>query len=201
MNPHFMFNVLTNIGVQARLQGNEEVCRKLTDFSKLIQATLYRRGKDKVTIREELEYVGYYLSLQHYRFNDRLIYEQRVEDESLLKMAMPKLCLQSIVENAVIHGCEPKRGTTRLTLTVRSEGETVVMEVEDDGAGFPGAEGEIMLPLPEIRPNESHNQIGLNNVYKIIKLTYGEAYGVRVFSPNGKGCKIVIRIPFDRTVL
>jgi two-component system sensor histidine kinase YesM len=76
------------------------------------------------------------------------------------------------------------------------------MEVEDTGAGFDGADGEIALPLSQSDADpDAHNRFGLNNVHKIIKLTYGDEYGVRVFSSQGKGTKAVIRIPFDNSII
>ena len=104
MNPHFMFNVLNTIALQAQLDGNQEVYRMISSFSQLIQAKIYRDKSEKVKIRQELEYVNYYLYLQNYRYGDRLQYEINVEDEKLTEYYIPKLCIQLIVENAVVHG-------------------------------------------------------------------------------------------------
>jgi sensor histidine kinase YesM len=203
MNPHFMFNVLLNLSLRARMNGDESVGKQLSVFAKLLQATLYRNGEDKVTIAQELEYVGYYLSLQHGRFYERFSYGIEVESEELLSFAMPKLCLQSLVENAVVHGCEPKPDASHLTVRVRQEKGAIILEVEDTGPGFEGSDGEIGLPLPEERrkpQTHAHNQFGLNNVHKIIKLTYGDGYGARVFSTQGKGTRAIVRIPFDGSI-
>lgn len=197
MNPHFMFNVLNTISLQAQLDGNLEIYRMISSFSQLIQAKIYRNKSEKVKICQELEYVDYYLYLQSYRFGDRLQYSIQVEDKSLMELYIPKLCIQLIVENAVVHGIEPKIGKGFVALRVYNEGETLCIDTKDNGIGF-GIKGEILLPLTIQENDKQHNHVGLNNAHHIIRLMYGEDYGIRVFSDPGKGSKICIRVPFDR---
>lgn len=197
MNPHFMFNVLNTISLQAQLDGNHEIYRMISSFSQLIQAKIYRNKSEKVKICQELEYVDYYLYLQSYRFGDRLQYSIQVEDKSLMELYIPKLCIQLIVENAVVHGIEPKIGKGFVALRVYNEGETLCIDTKDNGIGF-GIGGEISLPLTIQENDKQHNHVGLNNAHHIIRLMYGENYGIRVFSDPAKGSKVCIRIPFDR---
>ena len=196
MNPHFMFNVLNTIALQAQLDGNKEVYRMISSFSQLIQAKIYRDKSEKVKISQELEYVNYYLYLQNYRFGDRLQYKISIQDENLIEYYIPKLCIQLIVENAVVHGIEPNIGKGLVTVTIYKENECICIDTEDNGIGFRES-GEILLPLKTKELDKNHNQVGLNNANHIIRLMYGEAYGVRVFSNPGKGSKVCIRIPFD----
>lgn len=147
MNPHFMYNVMNSIAIEARLDGNEEVFRKLHSFTELIRAKIFRGNSDKVKIGQELEYIRYYLYLQNSRFGDRIQYEIQVENEVLLDCMVPKLCLQLIVENAVVHGLEPKIGEGKVTVRIYQSGENeICLDTLDDGVGF-GKEGEISLPL------------------------------------------------------
>lgn len=196
MNPHFMFNVLNTIALQAQLDGNQDVYRMISSFSQLIQAKIYRDGSEKVKICQELEYVNYYLYLQNYRYGDRLQYQIDIEDESLTEYYIPKLCIQLIVENAVVHGIEPNIGKGLVKLSIYEENESICIDTEDNGIGF-DVEGEISLPLKQQESEKSHNHVGLNNAHHIIQLMYGEQYGIRVFSTPGTGSKICIRIPFD----
>ena len=196
MNPHFMFNVLNTIALQAQLDGNKEVYRMISSFSQLIQAKIYRDKSEKVKICQELEYVNYYLYLQNYRFGDRLQYKINIQDDTLVEYYIPKLCIQLIVENAVVHGIEPKIGNGIVTVSIYKENECICIDTEDNGIGFEET-GEILLPLKPKEADKNHNQVGLNNANHIIRLMYGEAYGIRVFSTPGCGSKICIRIPFD----
>lgn len=196
MNPHFMFNVLNTIALQAQLDGNKEVYRMISSFSQLIQAKIYRDKSEKVKIRQELEYVNYYLYLQSYRYGDRLQYKINIQKDELIEYYIPKLCIQLIVENAVVHGIEPKIENGLVTVSIYEENDCICIDTEDDGIGFE-TEGEILLPLETKGFDKKHNQVGLNNANHIIRLMYGETYGIRVFSNPGKGSKICIRIPFD----
>ena len=196
MNPHFMFNVLNTIALQAQLDGNQEVYRMISSFSQLIQAKIYRDKSEKVKICQELEYVNYYLYLQNYRYGDRLQYEINVEDERLTEYYIPKLCIQLIVENAVVHGIEPNIGKGLVSVNIYEEDGSICIHTTDNGIGFETA-GEISLPLKCKDNNKNHNHVGLNNAHHIIQLMYGESYGIRVFSAPGQGSKICIKIPFD----
>lgn len=196
MNPHFMFNVLSTIALQAQLDGNLELHRMISSFNQLIQAKIYRDSSEKVKISQELEYVNYYLYLQNYRFGDRLEYEIKIEREELTEYYIPKLCIQLIVENAVVHGIEPHIGKGLVKVSIYENEGNLCIDTEDNGVGF-GTKGEILLPMPQEEGNKSHNHVGLNNAHHIIRLMYGKNYGIRVFSNPGEGSRICIRIPFD----
>ena len=196
MNLHFMFNVLSTIALQAQLDGNQEVYQMISSFSRLIQAKIYRDRSEKVKICQELEYVNYYLYLQSYRYGDRLQYEINVHNKKLTGFYIPKLCIQLIIENAVVHGLEPKIGKGLVRVSIYENDGNICIDTEDNGVGFKES-GEIILPLKYRDGDRNHNHIGLNNAHHIIKLMYGEQYGIHIFSTPGSGSKICIRIPFD----
>lgn len=196
MNPHFMFNVLNTIALQAKMDGNQEVYQMISSFSQLIQAKIYREKSEKVKIRQELEYVNYYLYLQKYRYGDRMQYKIHIQEDGLLEYYVPKLCIQLIVENAVVHGIEPNIGKGLVTVNIYKEGEFLCIDTEDNGIGF-AQEGELMLPFLQQKADKNHNRVGLNNAHSMIRLMYGEKYGIRVFSKPGEGSKVCIRVPFD----
>nr|WP_308625697.1 sensor histidine kinase [uncultured Eisenbergiella sp.] len=187
MNPHFMFNVLNTLSLQAKMDGNEELFRMISTFSKLIQAKIYRSGEEKVTLGQELSYVEYYLYLQSYRFGERLSYEITVSEDKLKEQYIPKLCIQLLVENAVVHGLEPKVGNGFVQVKVYRQEGCICIDTVDDGVGF-GMDGEAAK-------DNAHNHVGLSNVHHMIQLMYGEAYGVTVFSSPGRGSTVRIRIP------
>ena len=196
MNPHFMFNVLNAISLQAKIDGNEEISQTISTFSRLIQAKIYRSESEKVQIRQELEYVKYYLEIQQFRYGERLSYHIEVEDEQVLDAYIPKLAVQMIAENAIVHGLEPKTGDGRVEIRIGRQEDDVIIEVMDDGVGF-DCDGVVELPLKSKTVDESHNHVGLNNVHHIIKLMYGEEYGITVISKRNQGTCAKIRIPFD----
>lgn len=197
MNPHFMFNVLNTIALQARLDGNQEVFKMVSSFSQLIQAKIYRNNEDKVRICQELEYVEYYLYLQRFRYGDRLGYHIDIRDETIPNMYIPKLCMQLIVENAVVHGIEPQLGAGQVDIVMETRGGSVYIDIIDSGIGFED-EGNITLPISAKGEDKAHNHIGLNNAHHIIRLMYGEPYGIQIYSDHERGTKVTIHIPFDR---
>lgn len=197
MNPHFMFNVLNTIALQSRFDGNEEVFRMISSFSQLIQAKIYRNNEDKVKIRQELEYVEYYLYLQSFRYGERLKYEIIVKNKEIEEMYIPKLCMQLIVENAVVHGIEPQMEAGRVRIVMETRGNSVYITISDSGVGFE-EEGEILLPVTGKGEDRAHNHIGLNNAHHIIQLMYGEQYGIQILSSHKEGTRVTIHIPFDR---
>ncbi|HSR04967.1 MAG TPA: ATP-binding protein, partial [Proteiniclasticum sp.] len=121
---------------------------------------------------------------------DDLTYQIDVE-ERLLELKIPKLILQPLVENAIIHGLE---GKGKIEVLGYIEGKDMIFEVKDDGIGI---EEKIALKLLEERPDKG---IGLTNVHKRIELLYGKGYGVKIFTEIAKGTTIRIAIPEGGTV-
>ncbi len=194
MNPHFIFNVLNSIALKAKMENNEELSHTISAFSQLIQAKIYRSDREEIQIKQELEYVNYYLEIQKFRFEEKISYSIQIEDE-LLDQYIPKLCIQPLVENAVIHGLEPMEGNGSVIIRGFRRGSDMIIEVADDGAGF-DCTGEILLPLENADSNSSHNSVGLNNVHSILQLRYGSKYGLRIFSGKGKGTTVSLSMPF-----
>lgn len=188
MNPHFMYNVLNTIALRAKLDGNEEISRMASNFSGLTQARLYHQNDEKLTVEEELQLVRFYLDLQKDRFEDKLSYHIHVE-EGVDRCRLPKLAMEFIVENAVVHGIEPKPGPGKVYVDVSRDGKDLVICIEDDGVGFDEKTAAERKP--------GHNHVALDNVRKMIRLNYGAPYGVTVQSRPGVGTIAVIRIPAD----
>lgn len=196
MNPHFMFNVLNAISLQAKIDGNEQISRHISTFSQLIQSRIYRSDTEKVKIKQELEYAKYYLEIQKFRYGERLSYSIDAE-ERLLEYYIPKLCIQMVAENAVVHGIEPKMGAGNVQIRIFEDSGNIMIRVIDNGVGF-NTTGEVNLPLKEEPVSQHHNRVGLNNVNNIIKLMFGKEFGITIFSEEGNGTTVTICIPFDR---
>jgi len=194
MNPHFVFNVLNSIALKAKMENNEELSHTISVFSQLIQAKIYRSDQEEVQIKQELEYVNYYLEIQKFRFEEKISYSIEIEEE-LLDQCIPKLCIQPLVENAVLHGLEPKEGNGTIMIRGSRKENNIVIEVVDDGVGFDCKE-EILLPLKSTASDSSHNNVGLNNIHSILQLRFGSEYGLRIFSEKGKGTTVRLQMPF-----
>jgi two-component system sensor histidine kinase YesM len=198
MNPHFLLNTLVTIGYKARLSNDDTVYRMVASLTELLQASLYTNGTEKITIRQEIEFVKFYLYLQKIRFEDKIEYHINISDDSVLEYYLPKLCLQPIVENAVVHGLENKIGKGTVDIYVREEADSVYFEVCDDGIGFEAdnwakAQGETAA-----NRKNGHNRIGLYNTNQRLKIIYGNKYGITVESKKNLGSRVIIHIPADR---
>lgn len=198
MNPHFLFNTLITIGYKARLSKDETVFNMVTALTELLQAGIHSNSLSKITIRQELELIKFYLYLQKERFSDKIEYSIHVEDESILNLMLPKLSIEPIVENAIIHGLEKKLGKGSLNMYIRKKNDSIYFEITDNGAGFENDLIEWDEPESAAMRKPGHNNIGLINTNKRIKLIYGEPYGIRIESTIDKGSKVTIHIPADR---
>lgn len=198
MNPHFLFNTLVTISYKARLSNDGTVYKMVTSLTELLQAGIYSNVREKVTIRQELEFVRFYLYLQKERFDDKLEYHINVTDESILDYFLPKLCIEPIVENAVVHGIEGKIGKGKVEITIRKASDSIYFEILDDGIGFVVDHSNQDRDKSTIKVKKNHHSIGLSNTDKRIKLIYGEQYGIMISSEPGKGTRVIIHIPVDR---
>ncbi|MFZ5966059.1 MAG: sensor histidine kinase [Bacillota bacterium] len=197
INPHFLFNVLETISWEARMSNNEKIYKMVNSLGKLLRASLTFSSHKKIRLREELEYVEFYLYLQKMRFGDKLMIDISISDITLLDFYLPKLCIQPIVENAVIHGLENKIEKGNVSINISREYETIRIKVTDDGIGFDISKLNIdAADNTDIGRSEKH--IGLMNVNKRIKLMYGSNYGLSVESKINEGTVVSIYMPFDR---
>ncbi len=197
MNPHFLFNTLITIGYKAKLSRDENVYKMVTSLTELLQASIYTNNESKVPIRKELEFIEFYLYLQKMRFEDKLEYVIQVSDDSILDLMLPKLSIEPLVENSVVHGLEKKLGKGTVELNIRKENESIYFEVTDNGVGFES--GSINLNVDStVGKRKEHNSIGLINTHKRIALMYGEPYGIQIESQINEGSKVTVRIPVDK---
>lgn len=161
-----------------------------------MQAKMKQDDTGKVRVRQELEYVKCYLEIQQFRYGETLSFEIEVE-EKVLESYIQKFCIQLIVENAILHGIGPKMGKGRIRIRGYERKEKILIEIEDDGVGFP-KDMEQTFPLNVAVRDEEHNRIGLNSIHEIIQLRYGTEYGLQVRSEEGNGSVVTICMPFDR---
>ncbi|TDG00796.1 cache domain-containing sensor histidine kinase [Paenibacillus piri] len=199
INPHFLYNTLNTMHSIAELHRFEPISVMAQSLSSLYRYNL--KSNDIVTIRMELEQIRNYVQIQQMRFLNKfqVIYEI---DEQLHDYQILKFLLQPIVENAFYHGLEPKGGSGTLKLSIRKNGHTLFLLIEDDGMGISRDKAE-QLNLSFRKPaaeeqNESKNHIGLRNVNARIKNFYGDEYWLQISSVEGQGTSVEMMIPAEK---
>lgn len=221
INPHFQFNILAMLSLKAKMAGNEEVYEGLQAFSKLIQGKIFREKEIKIRVSEELEIVRFYLYLQKSRYQEKLSYEIIVEEEEIAQDLIPRLLIEPLVENAVSHGLEPKRGkgTVRVHLYERQETPEEVFGrqdsrsaeaepemctmlhicVEDDGVGFDTEKlTENGFDTGRWDEKTGHTHTGLENTKRMLRILYGGQQRFYIHGGEGKGTKIEIILLAER---
>ena len=193
LNPHFQFNILAMLSLKAKMAGNEEVYDGLNAFSRLMQGKIFREKEIKIKVKEELEIVQFYLYLQKSRYQDKLSYEVKLEDEKIGEDLIPRLLIEPLVENAVSHGLEPKRGKGNLQVLLY-EREMLYIWVKDDGVGV----CRNQTKAEENKEKTPHTHVGWENTKKMLRILYGDYYKFQVWSEPGKGTEIEIAVPIER---
>lgn len=205
IKPHFLYNTLETIQWMARRKGAEEVAEVVDALSSLFRIGL-SRGNDRIMLVEEFEHIRSYLTIQQTRYRDKLNATIQISEE-VRDVYVLKLLLQPLVENAIYHGIKSRRGPGRIWIKAEQQGEWLVLTVQDDGRGMEGEQLERLrarLQQPvEDQENGSASSggYGLHNVQARINLTFGDPYGLRVESVNGKGTIIQIIHPLLRVGL
>lgn len=190
INPHFLYNTLDAIVWLIESGKNEQAEQMVTSLSQYFRSFL-SDGKEIVTIEEETNHIRSYLEIQQVRYRDIMEYEIDV-DPAINEYKLPKLTLQPLVENAIYHGLKPKRGKGVITVTGNTDGEKILLKVQDTGAGMD--EEQLQSLKTKIR-NEDTTSFGLVAAYKRLKLLYGDEFDFDVTSEAGEGTTILIGIP------
>ena len=214
INPHFLYNTLDMISwfsVQGKAREINKVVYSLAKFYKISLS----KGRNVISIEEELQHVNCYITIQQYRFKDKIDYIEDIDPE-ILKYSIPKITIQPIVENAIFHGIlENSKGPGgTVTITGRLEDNTVHIAVSDDGKGMDVPKlfstGKDAGKSSSKEASESSDagkkddngagsssgsSYGLKNIIMRLQLLYGEDYGLSIESERGTGCTVHINIP------
>lgn len=194
INPHFLYNTLDLIRWKAVKDGNREIQSLVTALS-----TYYRKGLSKgaefVTLRSEADQVVSYVYIQNMRFGNsiRLALDLAKDCENCL---LPKLTLQPLVENAIVHGIlETEDSAGSVLVKSYREGDRIVLVVADDGVGMEQSRADCLLHAPQDDP-AVQSGYGLHNIDERNKLVFGESYRLDFISQPRRGTAVVLRIPF-----
>ena len=193
INPHFLYNTLDAIVWSTEAGNQKQVVSMVGSLSDFFRTSL-NRGKEIITIREELQHVRSYLEIQQIRYQDILSYEISVP-EDIFEYRIPKITLQPLVENALYHGIKNRRGGGKIIVSGENKEDCILLKVIDDGMGMTTErKAEVERGLREATPEES-SIYGLYNINERIRLTYGGSYGIYLESEFEKGTVVTVRLP------
>ena len=198
INPHFLYNTLNTITWLASEQGMNEVRILSNALGKFFRIGL-SRGAEVIPVKDELEHVKSYLTIQEIRYAEVMEYTLDVPEE-LWPCTILKLVLQPLVENSIYHGIKEKNGKGRIVLRAREEqspdgSPQILFTVEDTGVGMSRDKVESINRALEIGTTEHSDGYGIFNVNERIKLYYGECYGLHYESCEGEWTRATLTIP------
>ncbi|WP_046174284.1 cache domain-containing sensor histidine kinase [Domibacillus indicus] len=196
INPHFMYNTLETIAMTVEEDDKNTVVDIVTILGRMLRYSLSNK-EQLVAIRQELQHIRDYLTIQSYRFEDELAFSIDVQVNPD-KEYIPKFILQPLVENALEHAFVPGQPLV-VTICISYAGDEIHMKIEDNGAGMS------KIKLLEIRQlltletdlNRDHH-FGMVNVNGRLVLHYGEAYTLQIASEKSAGTKMLVRVPVNR---
>ena len=203
INAHFIYNVLEAIKMMAEIDEEYEIADAVTTLGKLLRYSMKLEGGG-VRLERELDYIKNYVALMNLRFDYVIGLEIDIPLE-LMGQPIPKVSLQPIVENAVIHGAAALAADSTITLTGACDREAgrFTIRVADQGRGMGPEELERLrrqIAGEEPTRSSSGNGIGLKNVQDRIQMAYGRPYGLRVESQPGGGTAVTVTFPFHEAM-
>ncbi|MBM7563432.1 sensor histidine kinase [Paenibacillus sacheonensis] len=194
INPHFLFNTLNMLSKEAYLAGADKTSELISSVAGMLRYNL-RRMDSRVSLRDEINVVEEYLTIQQARFGSRVIVVREI-DEAALDLEVPILILQPLVENAFIYAIEPSEDGGVLTLRVVNGDEYVRVQVMDDGPGMTSEKLAGLMSDAESADYKGHSTgLGIRNVRDRLQLFYGEEDLIAIDAPIGEGTSITIKLP------
>ncbi|AEA42816.1 sensor histidine kinase [Fluviicola taffensis] len=191
MNPHFIFNCLNNIQYLIVMGKQEEAEFALSDFSGLLRKFLQQSDHSFITLRDEVELLKSYISVERFRFEEGLNVEVKIP-ENLLHLKIPTLLIQPTVENAIVHGLTHKKGDKKLIIKGYKENDSIILKIEDNGIGRQEAKR-----INTYRAN--HISHGWNMVLDKINLLKAKYQYSVIFEiidkPDNSGTIVIFKIP------
>lgn len=205
INPHFLYNLINIIHWKALRNGDAEVADITYSMGQVFRITL-SRGNSFIPVKQEKNLIEYYLKLQKTRYQSRLEYAIQIDDNTLAVL-IPKMILQALVENSIVHGMEASVTAVHIWVKVRrtgpengmKKGGYLLIDVQDDGIGIPP---EILKLLPDRLPEDGAsggNRFALKNISERLRLSYQEDYAMDISSVYGEGVSVHIKLPVNAT--
>ncbi|OCT11629.1 hypothetical protein A8709_27510 [Paenibacillus pectinilyticus] len=205
LNPHFLYNTLNTIKWVAKIHKTPQISEVVSSLVRLLQASLGKKG-DFITLRDEIGLTHDYMEIQKFRYGDRIQLETQV-DELTLGCLVPRMLLQPLVENAIIHGIGPAKREGMITIRTWLDRDLLFCQVEDNGVGMPLEEGnfggetmdaEGKTTKVDHMLKERMSGIGIRHIREKIKLIYGPEFKLHIRSKPGEGTTIRMFLPIHQ---
>jgi len=192
INPHFLYNTLDSIIWMIENENYDGAIIMVTALARLFRISL-SKGKNIITVRDELEHARNYLTIQNIRYKNKFTYSIEV-DEKMLDFASIKLIIQPLIENSIYHGVEFMGGDGEILVKTYSKETDLYIDVIDNGLGMLQEVADTLLTNESKRERKSSG-IGLKNVHERIQLYFGKNYGLEIYSEPDEGTTIRIHMP------
>lgn len=191
INPHYLFNTLESIRMNLICKNDPEDANIVKLFAESFRRYIDMK-EEYSTLYEELTFLEKYITIQNYRLNNRIRYAC-TECGATMSVRIPKLLIQPVVENSVIHAFEDRPDGGEILVTTQRKDRQVLITVRDDGSGM--SEEELRKLLEHVHAREEGGSIGLRNVYRRLKLVYGDSADMEITSVVGEGTTVTLIIP------
>lgn len=211
MNPHFLYNILENIRSESLLNGLESVANMAELLGDFYRYTISQE-ENFVSLKEEQDNTEVYFQIQRFRFSKKLELEVKVQ-EDLLSLKVPRILLQPIVENSIVHGLEGRESGGKVEISISRSNQHVYIQVSDDGIGIEEEKlRQINEDLRNIRRGFQGGVVGkrdmgkagmgvsLLNIQERIHLLYGREYGLYLQSLENSGTDVCVVLPRELSV-
>ncbi len=192
INPHFLFNCLESIRMEAHYKGETEIANVVKLLGKLMRNNI-EVGSGSIELERELEVIQWYLDIQKFRYEERLNYSFDI-DPATKQTLIPPLIIQPLVENSVIHGLEQHRMGGKVKISSKVEGNQLIIRVSDNGIGMSKEKITNIYQTLDEKEEKHGVRIGLRNVHQRLKLLYGESSGLIITSKQGVGTSVSFSI-------
>ncbi|WP_374933329.1 sensor histidine kinase [Neobacillus driksii] len=195
INPHFLYNTMYSIKGLCDMGLNKDASQMISALASFFRIGI-SKGRDIISIHDEMEHIQHYLFIQEMRYGDDFSYEIEI-DKEIISYNIIKLSLQPLIENAIYHGVKQKRGQGKITIRGYQVKDIIHLEVEDNGNGIePQKLKDILLEIETSnQEKKKYIGIGLQSVNERIKIHFGNQYGLTIASEPGNGTVVSIKIP------
>jgi two-component system sensor histidine kinase YesM len=191
INPHLLYNTLESIYWKSEMEGNTASAEMIKELSKLMKISL-SRGRELITLGEELEHASAYIKLQQHRYDYTFEVKKDIPEE-LLSFIIPKITLQPLIENAIIHGVKHMGDDGEISIKATHDEHQIYIEIEDNGYKQVDFEA-----IDRLLNDEKHNPsigYGIRNIHQRIRLHFGPEYGLVYDVRSEGGTKVIINLP------
>lgn len=193
INPHFLYNTLDSIIWMIENENYDGAIIMVTALARFFRISL-SKGKNVITVRDELEHARNYLTIQNIRYKNKFSYSIEADEETLYLTSI-KLIIQPLIENAIYHGMEYMSGEGDILVKSYKKNENLYIDIIDNGLGMLQEVADKLLTEEANNQQRKGSGIGLKNVHERIKLYFGEEYGLEIYSEPDEGTTIRIHMP------